>query len=129
MALADLHGRVVVLNLWATWCRPCIEELPSLQRLDLMMRSKGVAVVAVSVDAVKELEKVETFLNDHEIGDVARYHDIHGNLQNTLKTSALPSTYILDANGRIMYEIAGKGEWDDPQIVNFLLKLGQKYVD
>jgi thiol-disulfide isomerase/thioredoxin len=125
MSLKDLRGGYVVMNLWATWCRPCIEELPALQRLQSVMRPRGVEVIGVSVDLRQDLEKIEGFLQQHGIGDVARYHDIFGEVQGALGIKALPMTYILDKRGRILYEIGGKADWTDPRIIAFLEKVAR----
>ena len=122
-ALKDFRGQIVVLNVWATWCRPCITELPSLQNLQKLVKGQGVKVIAVSIDLRKDIEKVSAFLDKYEISDVARYHDINGQVQDTLNPRALPATYILDKRGRMIYEIAGEAAWDSPRIIDFLQKL------
>ena len=121
--LEVFRGRYVVVNLWATWCKPCVEELPDLGRLQRMMRGRGVEVIAVSVDRQKDLEKIEAFLGKYKIGSFARYHDIHRELQEALKLGALPVTYILDPRGRIIYKIGGKAKWDSTPIITFLNKI------
>lgn len=120
MRIKDLKGRYTVMNVWATWCRPCIEELPDLQRLQKMMKRRGVKVIAVSADFAKDLEKVEKFLEKYDLGNFARYHDINGELQDKLEIRALPVTYILNKRGRIIYKISGKAKWDSPRVVEFL---------
>ena len=124
--LKDYRGNLLVMNVWATWCRPCITELPSLERLQNMTRGQNIKVIAVSVDLRKDIDKIGEFLDQHEIGAVARYHDIHGDLQDKLNPRALPATYILDGRGRVLYEIAGEADWSSPKIAGFLQKLAAR---
>ncbi len=124
VALSDFIGSYVVLNVWATWCAPCVEELPSLQRLKAEL-GQGWHVMAVSIDTVNRVDVVKNFVEQHDVSDVAGYHDQSMAMQNILPVSKLPTTFILDSKGRVLYEIRGDAHWDDPIIVKFLNKLSK----
>jgi peroxiredoxin len=112
MTLADYHGDVVLLNLWATWCAPCRYEMPSMERLYQELGPAGLKVVAVSVDQVSG-DEVLAFANELELTfDVL--HDRSGQIEIDYQTTGLPETVILDRNGVIVHKAIGPVEWDDP---------------
>jgi cytochrome c biogenesis protein CcmG/thiol:disulfide interchange protein DsbE len=120
VALNDFHGKVVVLNFWATWCPPCVEEMPSLSQLQQRMKDKGVTVLAVSVDV--STDKYQSFISEHNL-HLLTVRD--GNQQsNTLYgTFKFPETYIIDRNGVMRRKFIGGVDWSQPEIVDFLSKL------
>src|SRR2546428_1100877 len=102
--LRDFHGQVVVLNFWATWCPPCVEETPSLEKFAEQMRPAGVTVIGVSVDQDKEA--IEKFaLAFHLTFSIAR--DPDQILAGRYGTFKFPETYILDRSGRVAEKIIG----------------------
>ncbi|MDA2914549.1 TlpA family protein disulfide reductase [Acidobacteriia bacterium AH_259_A11_L15] len=122
MELADLRGQVVLLNFWATWCPPCVAEMPSLQRLHERLRDRGLFVLGVSVDA--DADAYEEFLRTHRI-TFANYRDPEGRVSTLYGTFMYPETYIIDREGRLVRKIIGPLEWDDPDMIDFLnRKLG-----
>lgn len=115
-------GKYTVLNLWATWCPPCIKELPSLKRLNSSVISKkGWRVIAVSLDSKENREKVLSFTEKYKLSEVALYFDNDLTLQKTMHVPGLPLTWILDDEGRILYEMHGDAQWDRMEIITFLL--------
>lgn len=118
--LRDFRGKYLVLNLWATWCTPCVKELPELKLLKEHYKGGKWNVVAVSIDSVADLEKITSFSRKLDIGDVALYHDVFASFQKELPTKSLPVTYIINSRGRILYEISGPGLWSSPEIIKFL---------
>lgn len=108
---AGYRGTYVLVNLWATWCPPCLEELPSLQDLSDRFRGKGLKVVAISVDAGKTMDDLKVFLDAHDIGPVALYHDNSRQLQRTLMPVSLPVTYLVDRQGNIVFRAEGGIDW------------------
>ena len=118
--LSDLRGKVVVLNFWATWCSPCVEEMPSLVQLQQRFKDKGVTVLGVSIDV--DGDAYHKFLKDYKI-DFLTVRD------PDQKTSALygsfkwPETYIIDRSGIVRRKFIGAVEWSQPEIVDFLNKL------
>ncbi|WP_244635596.1 thiol:disulfide interchange protein TlpA [Chthonobacter albigriseus] len=117
MTLADLEGRTVLLNLWATWCGPCRKEMPALDRLQAELGSERFEVVAVNVD-LGGPEKPDAFLEETGIKALARYRDPTMKIFNDLKTRGLafgmPTTLLIDAKGCQIGALHGPAEWDSP---------------
>ncbi|HWC05598.1 MAG TPA: TlpA disulfide reductase family protein [Methylomirabilota bacterium] len=112
LALTDLKGKVVLLNFWATWCEPCREEMPALERLSRTYREGGLAVLAVSVDR-EGAPVVRTFLKRH--GLTFRIGlDPEQTLARLYRVWALPSTIILGRQGVPLFSVQGAREWDSP---------------
>ncbi len=116
--LSKLRGRVVVLNLWATWCAPCVEELPSL--LDLQQKMPQLAVVGVSTDQDDGVYR--RFLLQHHVNlvtvrdDDQRINALYGTVQ-------IPETYIIDRTGALRRKFIGPQVWTSPEIMNYLASL------
>lgn len=116
--LNKLHGRVVVLNFWATNCAPCIEELPSLEQLQREMPQ--VQVVAVSTD--DDATAYSRFLKQHSVA-LLTVRDADQRSNAMYGTFRYPETYVIDKNGMIRRKFIGAQEWTSPEIVNYLKKL------
>ena len=117
--LADHHGRLVLLNFWATWCAPCVEEMPSLDRLQ-GLRGDVLEVVAVSVDH-GEPETIDRFFDRLGIGHLAVYQDRGGALSRAFDVRAYPSTFLIDRNGQVIAALPGMAaEWDAPEALALL---------
>src|SRR5262245_38484854 len=109
--LADWRGKVVLLNLWATWCLPCRKEMPALDRLQQELGSDKFEVVAVSVDR-KGIEASRKFLDDTKVGKLALYVDQSTRVISDLKAVGLPATLLIDSQGREIGRLLGPAEWD-----------------
>jgi len=120
VSLGDLRGQVVVLNFWATWCAPCVEEMPSLVQMQQKMKNKGVDVLAVSVDVDENAYR--KFLKDHSI-DLLVVRDPERKSNNLYGTFKFPETYIIDRSGVLRRKFIGPVDWQQPEIVDFLSKL------
>lgn len=119
VSLKDHRGKVVLVNIWATWCPPCREEMPSMERLYTAFDGEDFEILAVSVDApVGEIGP-----DGREGGNVAEFaaemeltfpilHDQTGMLQYTYQTTGLPESFLLDKDGVIYKRIAGGTAWD-----------------
>ena len=118
--LRDFSGKVVVLNFWATWCPPCVEELPTLVELQQRFKEKGVTVIGVSVDV--DADTYHRFLKDHKI-DFLTVRDPDQKTNNLYGTFKFPETYIIDRKGIVRRKFIGAVDWNQPEIVNFLSKL------
>lgn len=106
------RGKVVLLNIWATWCAPCRTEMPSMERLHRQFAGTDFRVVAVSVD-VGDRRVVEAFAR--ELGltfDIL--HDATADIQRIYQTTGVPESFVIDRNGVIMKKVIGPSEWDDP---------------
>ena len=120
VSLSQLKGRVVVLNFWATWCPPCIEEMPSLVRMQQRMQAKGVTVLAVSVDV--DDSNYRRFLKDHNVS-LLSVRDPNQKSNALYGTFKFPETYIIDRNGVMRRKFIGAVDWTEPEIIDFLGKL------
>jgi thiol-disulfide isomerase/thioredoxin len=110
-SLADWRGKVVLLNLWATWCLPCRKEMPALDRLQREMGSDTFQVVAVSVDRTG-LPGARKFLADTGAETLALYADPTARMGVALRAAGLPATLLLDREGREIGRLLGPAEWD-----------------
>jgi cytochrome c biogenesis protein CcmG, thiol:disulfide interchange protein DsbE len=120
IALSDYRRQVVVLNFWATWCPPCVEETPSLEKFSAEMRKLHVAVIGVSVD--QDEATLKKFAADYHLSfPIGR--DPNQVLASRYGTSKFPETYILDRHGRVAEKIIGAIDWQDPRIVSFVQTL------
>ena len=120
--IKDFAGRVVLLNLWATWCGPCVKEMPSLDRLQGMLGGPGFEVVALSVDRGGR-DTVEPFLKKLGVQNLGLYLDAPSASMSALKPRGLPTTLLIDPDGRQLGRMEGAAEWDSPEMVAFLRKL------
>ena len=130
VSLSDYRGKVVVLNVWATWCRPCVTEMPALERAYQALKSEGLEVVAVSVDA----EDGGTDGMGNPGGDVAAFmaelgltftvlRDPARKVERTFAIIGLPTTIIIDRSGRIARRVLGAAAWDNEQHLGELRQL------
>jgi cytochrome c biogenesis protein CcmG/thiol:disulfide interchange protein DsbE len=114
--LSDLKGKVVVLNFWATWCPPCVEETPSLNRLQKYIDSRGGMVLGVSVD--EDGAAYEKFLKDQSVV-FPTYRDTSKKSAADYGTSLYPETYIIDRHGKIARKIVGAQQWDSAEMLQY----------
>lgn len=120
--LATLKGKPVLLNLWATWCAPCVEELPTID--SLAARTSGTAhVVALSQDIGDDASVPTRFLNDRGWTHVAAWHDPENELGITVG-GALPTTIIYDAAGHEVGRVIGPLDWNGREAIELLAKAG-----
>lgn len=117
MRFSDLRGKVVVVNFWATWCPPCVEETPLLNRLEQRIASRGGMVLGISVD--EDPDAYERFLQDQKVA-YPTFRDPSKKISLEYGTSMYPETYIVDRHGRIARKIVGPQQWDSPDIVAYL---------
>jgi peroxiredoxin len=114
VTLASLRGRVLFVNFWATWCAPCREEAPSLERLYQALRPEGFEVLGISIDAERDEAAVEAF--KRELGltfPIPR--DADKRTYGAYQASGVPETYLVDRGGRVLERFVGPQNWDDPR--------------
>lgn len=122
--LADQKGKVVFLNIWATWCPPCVDEMPSMERLYQQLKGEDFEILAVSVDK-QGAEAVLPFMKKHNLNFTALI-DAKGSLQNKYRTTGVPETFIIDRNGIIVEKVIGPRDWAAPDAIGFFQNLIQK---
>jgi thiol-disulfide isomerase/thioredoxin len=116
VSLDQWKGRVVLLNLWATWCAPCRKEMPTLADLQTQLGSKDFEVVALSVD-LKGKDASSAFLKDTGVTSLALYTDPSGKALEVLQAIGLPFTMLVDRQGREIGRLMGPAEWNSPEAV------------
>lgn len=128
--LSSLRGQVVLLNVWATWCGPCRQEMPSMQRLYDQLQPRGLRIVAVSVDAAPGKLDPDGRPGGDVIGFAREYgltFDIWQDPGNAVgrdyRTTGVPESFLVDRNGRIVKKVIGATEWDDPATVELIGRL------
>ncbi len=117
--LSDYKGKVVVLNIWATWCVPCRTEMPTLDRLQAALGDEGFAVVPLSVDR-GGLDLVNKFFAEIHISHLGKYIDTSGQAVRSVGAIGLPTTLIIDRRGNEVGRVVGPAEWDAPEVVTLL---------
>lgn len=109
-SLADYHGQVILLNVWATWCQPCRVEMPSMERLWQKFQRSGFRVVAVSIDQ-EDSTVVNAFVKQLGLTfDVL--HDQSGKIQERYQTTGVPESFVIDREGLIVKKVIGASAWD-----------------
>jgi cytochrome c-type biogenesis protein len=121
ISLADLRGKVVLLNVWATWCIPCREEMPALQRLYQELGSQGLEVVAVSVDHAGAAEDVARFVDERDL-DFTIGLDAALAVQDTFRTMGVPESFLIDREGRIAHRWIGQFDPEAAEVRDLLRK-------
>lgn len=117
--LSDFRGRVVLLNIWATWCAPCRQEMPTLDRLQARLGGADFEVVALSVDRLG-IDAVRDFYAEIGVRRLSIYVDPSMKATRLLAVPGLPTTLLLDHLGREIGRLIGAAEWDAPEIVALL---------
>ena len=124
MSLDDFKGQWVILNFWATWCPPCLAEMPSLQAAEDEFGGQGIRVVGVSLDRDMNGDKLRSFLEDKGFGPIAAYYAVDNTVMRTLNLRGLPSTYIIAPNGKAIGVVEGDTDWvgaDASTLINSLI--------
>lgn len=119
LTLDAFKGRTILLNVWATWCAPCREEMPTLDALEAELGGAGFEVVPLSVDRAGP-EVVDTFYAETGIQHLGLYVDASMQASLDLGARGLPTTLLIDAEGRELGRLVGPAEWDAPEMIAFL---------
>jgi len=118
LTLADFRGRIVVLNLWATWCPPCRSEMPTLDRLQGELGGPAFEVIALSVDRAG-MEVVDEFFTEIGVEHLQRYIDPSMRALPRLAVAGLPTTLIVDRDGRELARLVGEADWASEEMLHY----------
>jgi len=124
LKLDSLKGQVVLINFWATWCPPCVHEMPSMQRLSNKFKNKPFTILGVNMAETNQ--EVEKFLSTRVKVDFPIVMDKDGAVLKNWQVFAFPTSYVLDKQGKIRYALFGSVEWDNPDIVAKIQQLIQE---
>ncbi len=113
LTLANFKGKTILLNLWATWCAPCREEMPALDRLQKELGGEKFEVVALSLDR-KGAEASQKFLDETKANNLKLYIDASAKQGTVLKIVGMPTTILINKDGQELGRLAGPAEWDSP---------------
>jgi thiol-disulfide isomerase/thioredoxin len=114
--LSDFKGRLVLVNFWATWCGPCIREMPTLLNLQKKLGGKDFQVIALSEDR-KGWPVITPFLTENNLTDLPVFYDPRGKASRALGVKGLPTTILFDRSGRELGRLAGVAEWDADEVL------------
>ena len=130
VSMSDLRGEVVFLNVWATWCPPCREEMPSMQRLHEKLGPQGLRIVAVSIDAAPGAKDpagraggdLRAFAKEYGLTfDI--WHDPSGEIQRIYRTTGVPESFVVNRDGVIVSRVIGATDWDSEDRVEMFRRL------
>jgi thiol-disulfide isomerase/thioredoxin len=116
--LSDFKGKLVLVNLWATWCEPCLREMPSLERLQSRLGER-IAILAVSEDRGGS-KIVEPFLDKLGLKSVRTYIDPKSAVGSAFEVRGLPTSILIDREGKVLGRVEGAADWDAPKIMTLL---------
>lgn len=111
LKLSDVRGRPVLINLWATWCVPCVAEMPALERLAAARAGSPLAILAISEDRKGE-SVVAPFIERHRLVALPIYLDPKGSVSHAFRVEAIPTTILIDRQGREVGRLMGPADWD-----------------
>lgn len=118
-SLTAMQGTGLVINFWATWCAPCVREMPQLDRLSAFVKDNGIEVLAISEDR-KALNVAPKFYKTHNLKDLPVLADPKGRLMRAFKAPGLPLTVLVNTKGEEVGRVVGPAEWDSIEIVDFV---------
>jgi peroxiredoxin len=119
--LSALRGKVVFINIWATWCPPCVEEMPTMQRLYERFHDRGLVLLAISIDALGA-QVVAPFMRQYDLTFPALL-DPAGSIEHLYRTSGVPESFVVDKQGRLVEKVVGPRDWAHPQVIRMFERL------
>lgn len=124
VSLSDYRGNVVVVNVWATWCPPCVDEMPSLEKLYREFKAESFAILAVSIDSAG-VAAVAPFMKKHGLTFPALI-DTQATIRTSYRTTGVPETFIVNKKGILVRKIIGPQDWAAPEVLRFIRQLLQE---
>jgi thiol-disulfide isomerase/thioredoxin len=122
--LSDYRSKVVLVNIWATWCPSCVEEMPSMERLYQKLKGKDFEILAVSIDSLGA-KIVTPFIKKYKLTFPVLI-DSQGTVRIIYRTTGVPETFIIDKDGRLVKKIIGALDWTNPGVLRYFQTLIQK---
>jgi len=124
VSLSDFKGKVVLVNIWATWCKPCVDEMPSMEKLYKKFKRKDFEILAVSIDEGGR-DTVAPFMNQYNLTFPALM-DSKGTVRSLYGVTGVPESFIIDKNGILAKKIIGATDWATPEVFRFFRELIQR---
>ncbi len=124
--LADYRGKVLIVNFWATWCPPCRAEMPSMERAWKKIKGEGIVILGINVG--EDVDTVFPFTGDYPV-TFPLLLDQESAVEGPWGVIGLPTTFVVDPHGRIVYRAVGAREWDDPELLAKVRALKKKKSD
>ena len=118
ISFSDFKGKILLVNFWATWCAPCIKEMPSLDRLETKING-DFDVIAISVDR-DGVEKVTDFFDENKISNLEKFFDIKNSLAKEMNLYGVPTSFFINKEGDLIGYYHGDMEWDNDTVINFI---------
>ena len=118
ISFSDFKGKILLVNFWATWCAPCIKEMPSLDRLKSKING-DFDVIAISVDR-DGVEKVTDFFDENKISNLEKFFDIKNSLAKEMNLYGVPTSFFVNKEGDLIGYYQGDMEWDNDTVINFI---------
>ena len=118
ISFSDFKGKILLVNFWATWCAPCIKEMPSLDRLESKING-NFDVIAISVDR-DGVEKVTDFFDENKISNLEKFFDIKNSLAKEMNLYGVPTSFFINKEGDLIGYYHGDMEWDNDTVINFI---------
>ena len=122
LKLSAFHGRVVLINFWATWCAPCLAEMPSLNRLQIALGGEDFQVITIATGR-NETADIDSFFTNQNISHLTRYRDPNLRLALALGAGSLPTTVLMDRDGFIIARLQGEADWDSEAALGLIERL------
>lgn len=123
-SLTDFRGKVILLNIWATWCLPCVEEMPSIEKLHQELQDEGLVILAVSIDEAGA-EVVRPFMQKHKLSFSA-LTDTAGATKSLYQLTGVPESFIIDKNGIVAEKVIGPRDWASTEIISYFRAIIQR---
>ena len=118
--LAPKENKLTIVHFWATWCAPCVAELPQVDAVAKAYASKGVEVVALSLDGSGNMDKVQQFIASHHITNLTAYIDRNNFSFRAFKGDGLPTSVFIDKDGQVIARVEGPLNWKSPETLDFI---------
>jgi len=124
VSLSDFRGKVVLVNIWATWCTSCVDEMPSMEKLYQKLKEEDFEILAVSIDSLGETA-VAPFMKKYKLTFPALI-DSAGAIRMGYRTTGVPESFIIDKDGILVKKVIGSIDWTQPEILHLFQRLIQK---